>query len=114
MVINQGDIYWAQAADSAIPHPYVIVQEDLFNHSRINTVVAVAVTSNLRRISLPGNVLLEAGEANLPKPSVVEVSKIVTLEKTALGQYIGTLSESRVTQILSGIRFLQSSFLPEE
>lgn len=119
MSINQGDIYWAQVAsvddaDSAIPHPYVIVQDNLFNHSRINTVVAVAVTSNLRRISLPGNVLLEVGEANLSKPSVVEVSKIVSLEKTALGQYIGTLTEARVNQILAGIRFLQASFLPEE
>jgi mRNA interferase MazF len=119
MAINQGDIYWAQVAgsseaDPTIPHPYVIVQDNLFNHSRINTVVAVAVTSNLRRISLPGNVLLEAGEANLPKPSVVEVSKIITLEKTALGQYIGTLTEIRVNQILAGIRFLQTTFVPEE
>ena len=119
MLINQGDIYWVQLdetsqSDSGIPHPYVIVQENLLNHSRINTVVACALTSNLKRVSLPGNVLLEAGEANLSRSSVVEVSKISTLEKTHLGQYIGRLSEPRIQQILAGIRFLQSTFLPDD
>jgi mRNA interferase MazF len=115
MVINQGDIFWVQLgtpgeADAAAPHPYVIVQENLLNHSRIHTVVACALTSNLKRVSMPGNVLLEAGEANLPRQSVVEVSKLTTLEKAQLGQYIGSLSEGRIAQVLAGIRFLQRSF----
>lgn len=114
--INQGDIYWVMAEDpdgpeAAIPHPYVVVQENLFNHSRIHTVVVCALTSNIRRVSdTPGNVLLEAGEANLPKQSVVEVSKVSSIEKAQLGEYIGTLSEQRVQQILAGMRFLQLSY----
>jgi mRNA interferase MazF len=117
MVINQGDIYWVQLdmsddAELAIPHPYVVLQDNVFNHSRISTVVACALTSNLKRASLPGNVLLEAGEANLSKHSVVEVSKVTTLNKSQLGGYIGTLSAQRVAQILDGLRFLQRSFLP--
>ena len=117
MVINQGDIYWVQLdtsddAELAIPHPYIVLQDNVFNHSRISTVVACALTSNLKRVNLPGNVLLEAGEANLPKASIVEVSKVTTLNKTQLGEYVGTLSAQRVEQILEGMRFLQRSFLP--
>ena len=114
--INRGDIFWVKLetpgeAEAAIPHPYVIVQENLLNHSRIHTVVACVLTSSIKRGgTTPGNVLLEAGEANLPKPSVVEVSKVTTLDKAQLGEYIGTLSEARTNEILAGMRFLQRSF----
>jgi mRNA interferase MazF len=113
--IHQGDIYWAPLADpdaagTGITHPHVVVQPDVLNHSRIQTVVVCALTSNLRRASLPGNVLLDAGEANLPRQSVVEVSKVSTVEKTRLGAYIGTLSAPRVAQILAGMRFVQRAF----
>ena len=116
-IINQGDVYWVELdgtteAETGIPHPHVIIQDNLFNHSRIHTVVACALTSNIKRASLPGNVLLEAGEANLPRHSVVEASKISTVDKAHLGEYIGSLSEERVSQILSGIRFLQTSYFP--
>ncbi len=112
--IHRGDIYWVQIVDlssseAGIPHPHVVLQEDVFNHSRLQTVIMCALTSNVKRISLMGNVLLEAGEANLPSQSVVEVSKLSTVDKTQLGDYIGSLSEERVQQILAGIRFLQAS-----
>lgn len=112
--IHQGDIYWLQpdenANESDIPHPQVVVQDDLFNHSRIDTVVVCALTSNLQRASLPGNVLLDAGEANLPRSSVVEVAKVSSITKARLGEYIGSVSPQRVEQILAGMRFLQRSF----
>jgi mRNA interferase MazF len=112
--INQGDIYWIplEEQDGDEPgyiHPHVIVQEDIFNHSRIHTVVVCALTTNTKRASLPGNVLLEAGEANLPRQSVVVVSQISSVNKTKLGEYIGSLTPQRVDQILAGIHFLQRS-----
>lgn len=112
MVINQGDIYWVEPGhlhepDTDIPHPYVIVQEDLLNHSRIHTVVACMLTTNLNRLTSPGNVLLQAGEANLPRSSVVEVAKISTIEKQYLGIYIGNLGIERMKQIFAGLRFVQ-------
>lgn len=115
MNIQQGDIYWLRAAraDGAevdYAHPYVIIQEDVINHSRVNTVVVCALTSNRNRVTEPGNVLLEVGEANLPKPSVVVVSQVEAVEKTALGEYIGTLSRERIEQILAGMRFQQKVF----
>jgi mRNA interferase MazF len=115
LVINQGDIYWVQFVDQSesepgIRHPYVVIQDNVFNHSRIKTIVACALTSNIKRANTPGNVLLEVGEANLLKPSVVEVSKVSTVDKTQLGEYIGSLTEQRINQILAGMRFLQLSF----
>ncbi len=114
--INQGDIYWANVTapdgrPSAAAHPQVVIQDNLLNHSRINSVVVCALTSNRQRATEPGNILLEADEGNLTKQSVVVVSQISVIEKTALGAYIGSLSQSRVEQILAGIRFQQRSFL---
>ena len=99
-----------RAPGSTHPHPHVVVQEDLFNHSRVATVVVCALTSNLGRASWPGNALLEAGEAGLPKQSVVVVSQIFSVEKARLGEKIGSLSEVRVEEILSGLRFQQRAF----
>ena len=111
MVINQGDIFWIEldepsGSEPAYLHPHVIIQNNLFNRSRINTVVVCVLTSNLRRANSPGNVLLEAGEADLPEQSVVNVSQILTINKSQLGDKIGTLSAERVRQILDGIRLV--------
>jgi len=118
LVINQGAIYWVpldvlSGSELGIRHPYVVIQENVLNHSRINTVVVCALTSNIKRVSIPGNVLLDAGEANLPRQSVVEVSKVSTVHKTQLGPYIGSLTEERTNQILAGMRFLQRSFFAQ-
>lgn len=116
MRVNQGDLYWIYPPEAGHPHlgslahPYVIVQDNLFNHSRIHTVVVCALSTNLQNANAYGNLLLDPGEAHLPKQSVVVVSKIASVEKEQLGDYIGTLSAQRVEQILAGIRFLQSSF----
>jgi mRNA interferase MazF len=115
LIVNQGDLYWVQFAnptglEPGIPHPHVVIQENVLNHSRIHTVVACALTTNMKRANLPGNVLLEAGEANLAKQSIVEPSKVSTIEKTQLGAYIGSLTEKRINEILAGMRFLQTSF----
>lgn len=112
MIVNQGDIYWVplkdpSGAEPGYTHPHVVIQEDVINHSRINTVVVCALTTNAKRANLPGNVLLEAGEANLPKQSIVVVSQVSTVDKSQLGEYIGSLTPQRVNQILAGMRFLQ-------
>ncbi|MBB3118547.1 type II toxin-antitoxin system PemK/MazF family toxin [Pseudoduganella violacea] len=113
--IRRGDIYWLDSDETGgaipgIPHPHVVVQDDVFNRSRIASVVVCALSSNLKRIKEPGNVLLDVGEGGLEKPSIVLVSQISAVEKTRLGRYIGALSAERVEQILSGLRFQQASF----
>ena len=111
MVIRQGDIYWVDlqepiGSEPGYRHPHVVVQNDVFNCSRIHTVVVCALTSNLQRAEAPGNVLLKPGEANLPKQSVVNVSQIFTVDKRQLGEKIGSLSTLRVREILDGIRLV--------
>ncbi|EYF01214.1 type II toxin-antitoxin system PemK/MazF family toxin [Chondromyces apiculatus] len=113
--IHRGDLFWIGPDDARGPapsyaHPHVVVQDDLFNHSRITTVVVCALTSNLHRMHEPGNVLLDAGEGNLPRQSVVVVSQISSVDKARLGERIGSLSDARVEQILDGLRFQQTSF----
>jgi mRNA interferase MazF len=113
--IDRGDLFWIGPDDARGPapgyaHPHVVVQDDVFNHSRIPTVVVCALTTNLHRATEPGNVLLDAGEGNLPQQSVVVVSQISSIEKTRLGERIGSLSEARIEQILAGLRFQQTSF----
>jgi mRNA interferase MazF len=113
--IQRGDVFWVAPDDSRGPapdysHPHVVVQDDVFNHSRVSTVIVCALTTNLHRAHEPGNVLLEPGEAGLPQQSVVVVSQIASLEKVRLGERIGSLSAERVDQILAGLRFQQRAF----
>jgi mRNA interferase MazF len=112
MVVNQGDLYWVSLegpsrSEPGYTHPHVVIQDNVINRSRINTVVVCALTTNLKRAKAPGNVLLEAGEANLPRQSIVVVSQVSTVDKARLGEYIGSLTEQRIIQILTGMRFLQ-------
>jgi mRNA interferase MazF len=110
-IIHRGDIFWIAADDPGAPaHPYVVVQDDVFNQSRITTVVVCALTSNLHRAGEPGNVLLDAGEGDLPRQSVVVVSQIDSVAKARLGARLGALSAERVEQIIAGLRFQQVSF----
>jgi mRNA interferase MazF len=111
MVIRQGDVFWIELDEPSgsapgYTHPHVVVQNNVFNRSRINTVIICTLSSNLKRSSAPGNVLLEPGEANLPKQSVVIVSQLFTVHKSHLGDLLGTLSGKRIRQILDGIKLI--------
>ena len=111
MVVNQGDVFWLDfgepsGSEPAFRHPHVVIQNNVFNRSRIGTVVVCTLTSNLNRAAAPGNVLLKKGEANLPKKSVVNISQLFTVNKGELTDKVGTLSQDRVLQIMDGIRLL--------
>ena len=111
MVINQGDIYWVEldepmGSEPGYSHPHLVIQNNLFNRSRINTVVVCALTSNLKRAKAPGNVSLTEGEANLPKRSIVNISQIITVNKLQLDEYIGSVSKKRIKEVLKGIALL--------
>lgn len=113
-LINYGDIFWV-AADESIgsisgsPHPHVVVQSDIFNHSRIATVVVCSLSSNLKRVAEPGVVLLDPGEGGLERQSVVIASQVSSIYKDRLGERIGSLSSQRVDQVIAALRFLQAS-----
>jgi mRNA interferase MazF len=111
VTIRQGDVFWIdlgepKGSEPGYRHPHIVVQNNVFNRSRINTVVVCALTSNLKRASVPGNVLLKKGEANLKKESVVNVSQIVTVDKADLEEKIGTLSLTRTREVIAGLKLL--------
>ncbi|MBN8231509.1 type II toxin-antitoxin system PemK/MazF family toxin [Corallococcus macrosporus] len=116
--IRRGDLFWCEPDEARgsvppIAHPYVVLQDDVFNRSRVHTVIVCALTSNLKKAGEPGNVLLDEGEGHLAKRSVVVVSQVSSVEKARLGERIGALSDARVDQILAGLRFQQESFFRE-
>ena len=107
-MIRQGEVYWVDLGEPigsgpGYRHPHVVIQNDVFNASRIGTVLVCALTSNLRRAEAPGNVLLDEGEGGLPKRSVVNVSQVFTVDKGQLAERIGVLSAARLRQVLDGI-----------
>jgi len=106
--IAQGDVWWADLPEArgsgpGFRRPVVVVQGDALNRSRIATVVCVALTSNLKWATAPGNVLLPASITGLPNESVANVSQLVTLDKADLRERTGGLSRSKLDLVLSGI-----------
>ncbi len=109
--VRQGQVFWLDfgspgGSAPADRHPCVVVQNDVFNRSAIATTVVCLITSNLNRAKAPGNVLLKKGEAGLSKPSVVNVSQILTLDKTELVEYAGKLTAVSVTSVRDGLQML--------
>ena len=86
-----------------------MVQNDLFNRSRLATVVMCALTSNLGRAGAPGNVLVPRGKGKLAQDSVVNVTQLFTIEKSELAERIGRLGTERMADILRGIRLVLDS-----
>jgi mRNA interferase MazF len=108
MVVAQGEVWWVDLGEPAgsapaFRRPVVIVQGDAFNRSRIATVVCVPLTSNLKWADAPGNVLLTQRDTGLPKPSVANVSQIVTVDRATLSDRVGKLSRQKIDLVLSGI-----------
>ena len=111
MVIRQGDVFWVDletpsGSGPGYRRPCVLIQKDTFNRSNISTAVICIISSNLNLARSPGNVLLDVGEANLTRRSVVNISQLFTVDKPVLEEKIGSLSQRSLHRVVSGIRFL--------
>jgi len=111
--MERGEIWWAQLPDPAgsepgFRRPVIIVQSNAFNRSRIRTVIAVVLTSNLRLAAAPGNVFLPASESGLPKDSIANVSQIITVDRTFLTEKCGRLPLPLIRSIEEGLRLALS------
>ena len=107
----KGEIWWAalptpRASEPGYKRPVLILQSDAFNRSNINTVICVVVTSNIALARAPGNVMLSKKDSNLPKKSVINVSQIVTLDKSYLTECVGTISKSIMNKVENGIKLV--------
>lgn len=109
--VRQGCVYWidfghASGSAPADRHPCIVVQNDVFNRSAIATSVVCLITSNLKRATAPGNVLLKKGEANLSKACVVNVSQILTVNKEDLTEFTGVVSGATTRSVCEGLHML--------
>lgn len=107
-MISQGEIWWADipnptGSEPGFRRPVVVVQGNSFNRSKIATVVCVPLTSNLRWGDAPGNVPLSSAESGLPKDSVANVSRVLTLDKNDLTERAGVLPERKLDLVLFGV-----------
>jgi mRNA interferase MazF len=109
VVVRRGEVWWADLGEPAgsepgYRHPVVVVQEDELNRSRLATTVVALLTSNLRRAEAAGNVLCSARLTGLPKESVVNVSQLATVDKSALVERVGALPPRLMRQVDDGLR----------
>jgi mRNA interferase MazF len=108
-VIRRGDVCWADLGEShggkpAKRRPVLVLQGDSYNASRLNTTLAVVITSSTALAAMPGNVFVPAATSGLPKDSVVNVTALVTLDKADLDPAIGQLPASLMHQVDRGLR----------
>ena len=107
-MIERGSVWWAElapprASEPGWRRPVVVISADAFNASRIATVTVAMISSNLRLADAPGNVPLDRGEAGLPKPSVVNVSQVATIDKQSLADELGRLDLARLRALDHGL-----------
>lgn len=109
MVISRTELYWADlgAPSGSRPakrRPVLVIQSDPYNASRLSTVLTAVITSNTALAAMPGNVFLPAAATGLPRDSVVNVTALVTLNKTDLTDRIGEVPPSLMHEVDRGLR----------
>lgn len=112
-MIRRGEVWWAslgapRGSGPGYRRPVLVIQSDAFNRSTIDTVMVAAITSNLRLGDAPGNVRLTRRESKLARPSVVNVSQILTIDKGFLTERIGRLPDALLSRIDAGLRLALS------
>ena len=111
--MRRGELWWASLPEAVgsgpgFRRPLLIISSDSFNASRISTVVAAVVTSNLRLAEAPGNVRIPTRGTGLSKPSVVNVSQVLTVDKSFLTERIGRVAHPQLAEIDEGLRLVFS------
>ena len=120
MVIRKGSIYWVDFSPGKVSEPIgrrpgLVIQNDILNDSKINTVNMLAITSTLKFGELPGNVRLQKGQANLPKRCVVNTTQIKSVDKASIREKIGTLSKKKMVEVHEGLQLVLDipPYMPE-
>jgi len=100
----RGEIWWANlpspaGSKPAKRRPVLIIQNDSFNRSSINTVICAVITSNTELAFLPGNLLLEKAVSGLEKTSAINFSQITTIDKADLTEQAAMLPKSMIEKV---------------
>lgn len=110
-MIQRGEIWWAEldaprGSEPGYRRPVLVVQSNVFNRSRISTVIVVAITSNMHLADAPGNVRLSRRDSGLRRDSVINVSQVLTLDRSFLVEKVGTVSDRIVEVVEAGLRLV--------
>lgn len=108
---RRGEVWWAElreprGSEPGYRRPVLIIQSDEFNRSRISTVLVVVLTSNVRLVDAPGNVLISAKAGGLSRDSVANVSQLVTLDRNYLDEQIGRLPSRLMAAVDAGLKLV--------
>ena len=111
MVIRKGSIYWVnfspgKGSEPIGRRPGLVIQSDILNDSKLNTVIMLAITSTIKLGELPGNVTLKKGEANIPKKCVINATQIKSVDKASIKEKIGTLSKQKMDDVHEGLKLV--------
>ncbi len=109
--MKRGEVWWASLPDpiGSAPgyrRPVLIVQSDAFIRSRIRTIICAAITSNLFLAGAPGNIRLSKSQSGLPKPSVVNVSQLITLDRDSLIERVKAIDGRTMRELAEGLRLV--------
>jgi mRNA interferase MazF len=111
MVMKRGEIWWASlgepnASEPGYRRPVLVIQSDEFNQSTIRTVICAVISSNLNLATAPGNVHISSRSSGLPKPSVINVSQVITVDKSVLTDRVKSLDIQSMNQVEDGLRMV--------
>lgn len=109
--MKRGEIWWASLPDPegsspGYRRPVLIIQANEFNESRINTLIAAVITSNVALATAPGNKILKTRTSGLPRDSVVNVSQIITIDKRLLTEKVKRLDDGALEEVEEGLRLV--------
>lgn len=109
--MNRGEVWWASlpqptGSGPGFRRPVLVIQSNAFTQSKISTVVVAVITSNLALENAPGNVRISKSESGLGKPSVINISQIITIDKSLLTEKVKTLSGTVLEHVEDGLRLI--------
>lgn len=109
MVIERGRLYWVDlgapvGSRPAKRRPVLVIQADPYNASRLGTTLVAVMTSNTSLAGMPGNVFVPAAGSGLPRDSVVNVTALVTVNRSELSGPIGRIPEATMHEVDAGLR----------
>jgi mRNA interferase MazF len=111
VTVERGQVWTAdlgepEGSEPGYNRPVLIVQSDAFNRSRLHTVIAVVLSTNLRLLDAPGNVLIPAKASGLRKASVANVSQLITVDREFLMELAGRVRGQSLEDVENGLRIV--------
>jgi mRNA interferase MazF len=109
--MKRGEVWWAALPDPAgsgpdLRQPVVIIQANPFNDSRIGTVIVAMITSNLALAAAPGNLRVTRSDSGLPRVSVINISRLLTLDRRLLAKRVKSLPAQIMQTLNAGLRLV--------